>query len=249
MAATRALAEEAAQRLREQAQAKGIGHFSTERPVRVGEEHLEAPVSRTVVAALALVGLLLLVGVGWWITRSSGAQSSVNSSSPATVAIYVPPTTTVVAYSPLTTVAADPHHVMLGPISVVMPGTITTTPVPGSTLSGAPLVAQSSISAGHFATVSIRSVDSSAPDAINSLLADFAATTKVPLSRRNPTTALGGLPAIDFDLGVNQKHHGLEVMGPGFVLILDVWHTSGSGTVDDAAAFASLSASLVAAPA
>ena len=247
LAATRALAEEAAQRVREQAQAKGIGHFSAERPVRVGEEHLEAPVSRMVVASCALMGLLLLAGVGWWMTRSSSDSSPVASSASPTVAIYVPPTTTVVAYSPLTT-PVDPNEVKLGPISVVMPGVITTSPAPGAPLGAAPLIAESRISVGHFARVTIRSVDVSKPDAIGALLSEYATTSRAVLARSTPTSALGGLPAVEFELGTARKHHGLEVMGPGFVLVLDVWHAAGTANGEDAAAYASLVASLAASP-
>ena len=268
IAATRLLAEEAAARLREQAQAKGTGHFSTTRVARPGEEHLEAPVSRTVIAALALLGLLLLVGVGWWVTRPSDTTTTRSGSTP-TVGVYVPPTTTLVAYSSLTTQPAptvpvpvctkkcpkvtttstpiNPNLIRLGPIQLVMPGAITVAPPAGSVLSEVPLVAESTVSAGHFARVRIQSVDVTVPGAAAAVIDSYAASASTRATRATDTTAFGGLPAVDFDLGTNQEHHGLAIVGPGFVLILDVWRTTGVGNSDDASAFALLNNSLAAA--
>lgn len=268
IAVTRVLAEEAATRLREQAEAKGTGHFSTARAARPGEEHLEQPVSRTVIAGLCLLGLLLLVGVGWWVTRPSDTTSTRSTTTP-TVGVYVPPTTTLVAYSSLTTqppptvpppactkkcpkvttttTPVNPNLIRLGPVKIVMPGSITVAPPAGSVVSEVPLVAESTLSSGHFARVRIQSVDVSAAGAAAAALDAYAASASTSTTRATTTTAFGGLPAVDFDLGTNQEHHGLAVVGPGFVLILDVWRSTGVGNSGDAAAFALLSSSLAAA--
>ncbi len=268
IAATRVLAEEAAARLREQAQARGTGHFSTSRVARQGEEHLEEPVSRTVIAALGLLGLLLLVGVGWWVTRPSASTTTRSTTTPS-VGVYVPPTTTLVAYSSLTTqppatvpvpvctkkcpkvttttTPVNPNLIRLGPVKIVMPGSITVAPPAGSVVSEVPLIAESTLSAGHFARVRIQSVDVSAAGAVAAVVDSYAASASTRATRATDTTAFGGLPAVDFDLGTNQEHHGLAIVGPGFVLILDVWRTTGVGNSEDAAAFALLGSSLAAA--